>query len=131
MIYYGDPSNILLPIDQRNTDHWFNVAGFETASARQPLTNQLRTWPLRFATIRRQRIDNVDFAIIKDTRIREGMNAQFRAEGLNAFNHAYFPAPLMTVTTAQTVNDTGFGQINASTQANYARRLQLSVKLVF
>jgi hypothetical protein len=37
----------------------------------------------------------------------------------------------MTVTTAQNAKDTGFAQINASTQNNYARRLQLTVKFVF
>jgi len=37
----------------------------------------------------------------------------------------------MTVTTAQSANSSGFGQINASTQDNYARRLQLSIRLTF
>ena len=130
-ICYGDPKDILLPLDQRTTDHWFNIAGFETASAKQLLSNQLRWFPLRFSQIRRQRQDNVDLAIIKDTRIAEEKNIQFRAEALNAFNHPYFPSPNMTVTTAQTVNDTGFGQLSASTQDNYARRLQLSLRFIF
>jgi len=95
------------------------------------LGNQLRWWPFRFAQIRRQRQNNVDLALIKDTLIKEGMNVQFRAEALNAFNHPYFPSPNMTVTTAQSANATGFGQISASTQDNYARRLQLSVRFIF
>ena len=37
----------------------------------------------------------------------------------------------MTVTTAQTANDTGFGQISASTMNNYARRLQISLRFLF
>jgi len=37
----------------------------------------------------------------------------------------------MTVTTAQIVNDTGFGQISASTMNNYSRRLQLSLPFLF
>lgn len=130
-IYYGDPKDILLPLDQRTPEHWFNVAGFETAAAKQLLGNQLRWWPFRFAQIRRQRQNNVDLALIKDTLIKEGMNVQFRAEALNAFNHPYFPSPNMTVTTAQSANATGFGQISASTQDNYARRLQLSVRFIF
>jgi hypothetical protein len=130
-IYYGDPANILLPLDQRTPEHWFNISGFETASNKQLVGNQLRWWPFRFPTLRRQRQNNVDLALIKQTRIKEGMNAEFRAEALNAFNHPYFPSPNMTVTTAQSVKDTGFGQINASTQDNYARRLQLSLRFIF
>jgi hypothetical protein len=131
MIYYGDPANIQLPADQRTPEHWFNVAGFETASAKQLLGNQVRTWPFRFSTLRGPRQNNVDFALIKDTRISEGKNIQFRLEALNAGNHPYYPNPSMTVTTAQSVKDTGFGQISASTQSNYARRLQMALRFVF
>ena len=131
MIYYGDPSNILLPADQRTPEHWFNVANFETASAKQLLSNQVRTWPFRFSTLRGPRQNNVDFALIKDTRISEGKSLQFRLEALNAGNHPYYPNPNMTVTTGQTIKDTGFGQISASTQSNYARRLQMALRLVF
>ena len=52
-------------------------------------------------------------------------------EALNAANHPYFPNPSMTVTTAQTIKDTGFGQISASTMNNYARRLQMALRFVF
>ena len=130
-IYYGNPADIVLPLDQRTPEHWFNVAGFETTSSKQLLGNQLRWWPYRFSTLRRQRQNNVDLAVIKDTRISEGKNIQFRAEALNAFNHPYFPSPLMTVTTAQTATAKGFGQINASTQDNYARRIQMSLRFIF
>jgi hypothetical protein len=37
----------------------------------------------------------------------------------------------MTVTAAQSVKDTGFGQISASTMNNYARRLQMSLRFLF
>jgi hypothetical protein len=94
-------------------------------------STQLRWWPFRFSQLRGPRINNVDLAVIKETRITESKNIEFRAEALNAFNHPLFPSPLMTVTTAQNSKDTGFGQINASTMNNYARRLQLTVKFVF
>jgi len=41
------------------------------------------------------------------------------------------PNPNLTVTTPQSLQDTGFGQISASTVSNYARRLQLSLRYVF
>ena len=130
-IYYGDPKDIVKPIADRTPNSFFNIAGFETASAKQLQTTQLRTWPLRFAQLRRQRQNNVDLALIKDTRISEGKNIQFRAEALNAMNHPYFVSPNMTITTAQSAGGTGFGQINASTQDNYARRLQLTLRFTF
>ena len=74
VIYYGNPDDIQLPLDQRTPEHWFNVANFETASAKQLLGNQLRTWPFRFSTLRGPRQNNLDFALIKDTRISEGKN---------------------------------------------------------
>ena len=131
VIYNGNPNDIQLPLDQRTPEHWFNTANFETASAKQLLGNQVRTWPFRFSTLRGPRQNNLDVALIKQTRISEGMNVEFRAEALNAANHPLFPNPNLTVTAAQSVKDTGFGQISASTMNNYARRLQLSLRFVF
>ena len=124
MLYYGNPANIVKPADQRTVDGWFNTAGFETASANQ-LVNNLRTWPLRFSQIRGRNSNNVDLALIKNTRISEGKEIQFRAEALNAFNHPGFPSPQMGPTSAT------FGRITAANQAGYPRRLQLSLKYVF
>ena len=124
VLYYGNPKDIVLPADQRTVDHWFNTAGFEKNSSLQ-LTNNLRTWPLRFSQIRGRNSNNVDLALIKNTRINEGRNIQFRAEALNAFNHPGFPAPVLTPTSAT------FGTIVASNQAGYPRRLQLTLKYIF
>ena len=95
------------------------------------LGNKLRTWPFRFSKLRGPRQNNVDIALIKQTRISEGKNIEFRAEALNAGNHPLFPNPNMTATAAQSAKDTGFGQISASTMGNYARRLQLSLRFLF
>ena len=86
-IYYGNPADILLPLNKRSPEHWFNVANFETNSARQLLGNQVRTFPFRFSQIRGPRNNNVDIALIKQTRIAEGKNLEFRAEALNFANH--------------------------------------------
>jgi hypothetical protein len=137
VIYYGDPKNIVLPLNQRSPEHWFNVNGFETATGNQPVNTQLRTFPFRFGTLRGPRQNNVDIAVIKQTRIGEGKNLEFRAEALNAANHPFFPNPNMTVTASPSLKDpvynadVGFGQINASTMNNYARRLQMSLRFLF
>ena len=124
LIYYGDPKNILRPIGDRTVAKWFNTDGFEKNSANQLVSN-VRTFPLRFPQIRNPRQNNVDLALIKDTRVGEGKNIQFRAEALNAMNHPYFPAPNTTPTAAT------FGTITAATQAAYPRRIQLSIKYIF
>ena len=129
-IFYGT-GNILLPADQRTVEHWFDITGFEQASAKQLLSNQVRWFPRNFGTIRGPRINNLDLSLVKKTMITEGKEVEFRAEALNAANHPLFPNPNMTVTTAQNAGGTGFGQINASTMNNYARRLQLTLRFVF
>lgn len=125
IFFTGNFKDVALPGDQRTTDRWFNTAaGFVTASASQPVSN-VRTFPLRLGNVRTHAINNVDLSVIKKTQFREGKNLELRAEFINAFNHVLLPAPNTTVTSA------AFGQIVASNQANYPRRIQLTVKFVF
>ena len=128
LLFYGDVNNIALPSDQRTWQRFFNTeAGFERASARQmDISRQIRTFPQRFGFIRSQGGNNVDFSVLKGTEITEGKEVQFRAEFLNALNHPVFPAP----STANASN-VQFGQVVASNQANYPRRIQLSLRFVF
>jgi hypothetical protein len=125
IFFTGNFDDIDLPSDQRSTDRWFNTnAGFVTASALQPVSN-LRTFPFRLGNVRTHANNNIDLSVIKKTQILEGKNVEFRAEFINAFNHVLFPAPNTAVTQAS------FGRIIASNQANYARRIQMTLKFVF
>src|SRR5262249_52014351 len=110
------------------------LAGFNRDTAFQ-LANNVRTFPLRFSFLRVQPTNNVDFSIIKNTRINERMSVQFRGEMTNAFNHPWLSAAsgasgssgVITVPT-----NADFGKIaNISNQGNYARRVQLGIKLIF
>jgi hypothetical protein len=74
--------------------------------------------------VRTHEVNNVDLSLIKNTQIGR-TTLQFRAEALNAFNHVLLPGPNTTPTAA------AFGQISASTQLNYPRRVQAMVKLIF
>jgi hypothetical protein len=65
---------------------------------------------------------NFDLALLKDTKITEGVSAQFRAEAFNVFNHAQFNNP------DGNVDDTEFGFV---TSAGPARIMQLALKFVF
>jgi Carboxypeptidase regulatory-like domain/TonB dependent receptor len=112
---------IAIPRSQRTTSRWFNTAAFSTELP----ANHLRSLPYRFSTVRRDFINNVDMSLKKDVQIRETMKVQLKFELLNAFNHPYFPNPVVLQTA------TNFGQISASNQANYARRAQMGVKFIF
>jgi hypothetical protein len=122
--FAGDPALAALPLDQSNLQRWINTSAFVTASAAQPASH-LRVNPYRFPSLRAPRQNNVDLSLIKDTRIRERLALRFSAQALNAFNHPLFPAPNLSPTSSQ------FGVISASTQANYPRRLQLELKLIW
>jgi len=68
-------------------------------------------------------IYNFDIALLKDTRITERMQAQFRAEAFNVFNHAQFMNP------SGNFNNTGvFGFVSG---ARDPRIMQLALKLLF
>jgi hypothetical protein len=128
--FVGNVADIALPADQQTVSRWFNTgAGFITNSALQIDTSrQVRAFPLRFGFIRSDNVNNYDLSVSKNTRIREGINLQFKAEFLNAFNHPLYPVPTNNQTNPA---NAAFGQVIASTQANYPRRIQLNVKLVF
>jgi hypothetical protein len=66
---------------------------------------------------------NLDFAVAKKTAIfRERLNAEFRAEFFNIFNHAEFELPTLNIL------DPSFGQISSTYDP---RIIQLAVRLTF
>jgi hypothetical protein len=118
-------NNIKLPGDQQTPERWINTdAGFEKNAANQ-LDRNVRNFPLRFGFIRAATINNWDLSVLKNTMITEGKELQFKAEALNAFNRVQFPAPNTTPSVQQ------FGTIQVSNGANYARRIQLTLKFLF
>jgi hypothetical protein len=61
-------------------------------------------------------------ALLKDTKITESKDLQFRAEAFNIFNHAQFQNP------SGDFNSSSFGLV---TQARAARIMQIGVKFLF
>jgi Carboxypeptidase regulatory-like domain len=108
-----------------------NPQGFNRDASFQ-LASNVRTFPQRFSHLRSDQINNIDFSILKKTEILENKNIEFRAEFLNGFNHPLFPLGNGT-TTGVITNPTNasFGRVVASTQANYQRRIQLTLKFTF
>jgi hypothetical protein len=67
-------------------------------------------------------MNNWDFALMKNTRIKEGLNTQFRAEFYNGWNHTQFGSPDSTM-------DTTFGQISSTLVS--PRNIQFGLKFIF
>jgi hypothetical protein len=127
IIYRGHFGGITIADNQKTIQKWFNTeGGFEKDSAKA-LSSNVRTFPLRFGFLRADKINNYDFSVIKNTDILEGKTLQFRAEFLNAFNHPLFFTSQINITPTQAA----FGGVTATTQANYQRRVQLSLKFLF
>jgi len=122
-IFVGDLHNIPLPKDQRNVDRWFNIdAGFNRNTATQ-LASNIRTLSSRFSGVRADGPNNWDISFIKNTRISEVTQLQFRAEAINALNHPQFTAPNATPTS------TAFGTVTG--EFAWPRVIQFGLKLLF
>jgi hypothetical protein len=97
-------------------------AGFDRVSARQ-LDRNVRTFNSRFTGIRADGGNNWDLSVIKNTPLKEGVTLQFRAEAINAFNHAQFNAPNTTPTSA------AFGTVTS--EWTWPRVIQFGLKVLF
>jgi Carboxypeptidase regulatory-like domain/TonB dependent receptor-like, beta-barrel len=71
---------------------------------------------------------NTDFSVLKDTRITERFNLQFRAEMFDIFNHPNFGDPVLTASSASfgEITSTRFptGDFGSSRQIQFALKLQ-------
>jgi hypothetical protein len=86
-------------------------------------------------------LQDTDLSLSKETRIKETLRVQFRAEVFNLFNHANFALPVGSVFTAGaagacTATGAGCGLPNSTAgritaTATTARQLQFGLKLVF
>jgi hypothetical protein len=126
LIYNGNLGDVRRPRSLQTVQQWINTNGFEKDSAKQ-LASNVRTFPMRFGFLRADHISNFDLSAFKNTSLTEKVTLQFRSEFLNAFN-----TPLL-FTSQINLNPTqaAFGSITATTQENYARRIQFALKLLF
>ena len=89
--------------------------------------NSLRTTPIRYGNLRNQWGSTLDCSLIKNTRLREDWNLQFRIDAFNAFNTAVFSSdPNLDPTSPN------FGKIfRDNGQSNFPRNIQLGLRFVF
>jgi hypothetical protein len=71
---------------------------------------------------------NTDFSVLKNTRITERLNLQFRAEMFDIFNHPNFGNPVLTATSSSfgNITSTRFptGDFGSSRQVQFALKLE-------
>lgn len=102
-------------LSNQTTLQWFNTAAFAFPA------------PGTFGDAGRNILDgpgyqNVNAALLKNTRLTEGVNLQFRAEAFNLFNHPNFNLP------DNFLGSPTFGRI---TSARDPRHIQFGLKLLF
>ena len=121
--------NLVMPRDQimtSNITQWANPAGF-SLPAPGTLGNLQRDFLVGPGTV------NMNYAVMKETPIKEQIRLQFRAEFFNLFNHPNFALPNASAF-VQTANGGGapnptFGKITATTTSS--RQIQFALKLLF
>jgi hypothetical protein len=105
-------------MDNPTLQKWFDTSAF-ALPAPYTFGNLGRVHP----TLRSDRIENIDFSVFKNFRIRERFTLQFRAESFNLTNTPVFNPPNTTV------GDANFGVVTS--QANRPRQTQLALKILF
>jgi len=105
-------------IDNQTVARWFNTSAFAI-----PPQYTFGSLGRMHPNLRADRVENLDFSVFKNFRIRERMTVQFRAEWFNLTNSPIFAAPNTTVGTSP------FGTVAA--QENLPRQTQLALKVLF
>lgn len=122
LIFTGDGMhNVPLSKGQRNIYRWFDTSQFNTNTAQQ-LSYHLRTLSPRFGNLRTDAYNSWDVSMVKDTKLHEKTELQFRFEALNVFNQVCFSPPSTSI-------GTSFGKVTA--QRNVPRHMQFSLRLQF
>ncbi|MCC6343175.1 MAG: TonB-dependent receptor [Bryobacterales bacterium] len=108
-----------------NTDLWNNPATGARVPRQEPYT--LREFPSRFGDVRVPGYQNWDASISKRFAIHENINAQFRFEMVNAFNHPWYTG---LIGGGNDVASPNFGRLNF-VQGNLPRFLKLGMHIYF
>ncbi len=108
------------PVILGSPNQWFNPAAFLA-----PPTNSGFYGNLGRDTLTGPGLVDWDFSLLKDTRIHERLNLQFRAEFFNILNHANFNSPNAVVFTPNLSPTAGIITATSTT----SRQIQFALKL--
>jgi hypothetical protein len=105
-------------------NRWFDTSAFVT-----PTTPTTHFGSLGRNVVIGPGFNNVDFSVLKNTKITERLRVQFRTEIFDLFNHANFGQP------GRVVGSQTFGQITntrfSTGDSGSSRQLQFALKLIF
>ena len=107
-----------LPAGEQSISRWFNTDGFAA-----PPAFAFGTAPRTLGSIRSDGIANVDFSVVKNTKLTERATLQFRSEFFNLLNTPRFAPPNTSF------GNPSFGQV--TNQANQPRVIQFALKLIY
>lgn len=116
-----------LTVDNPRPERWFNINAFAQNAVGKfgNAGRNILTGP-GFA--------DVDFAVLKNTKLRERFNLEFRAEVFNLFNHPNFGQPVNSFN-GNLANPGTFGQVLATRTVRgdlgSSRQIQLGMKFIF
>jgi hypothetical protein len=108
----GNPNN-----GPKRLDEWFNTAAFSTITTNGVVPTERR------GAVNGPGLWRYDMSLMKNVRIHEGVNGQFRAEAFNLFNHNN-PSSIGTSMTSPST----FGVV---TNSRDGRTLELALKVNF
>ncbi len=109
-------NSVITGTGKNRLSKWFNTSCY-TPTANFAYGTEPRVDP----NVRTDGIANWDISLLKTTKVNDRINAQFRAEFFNTFNHPQFAAPDNGVT------DAAFGAVSA--QYNNPRLIQFSLRI--
>lgn len=86
--------------------------------------------------IRQPGIENIDFSVVKNWKVRERYGLQFRAEMFNAFNHTNFSGFNVNLGLENNINNPNFGQVTNGSFGRFnaardPREIQFGLKFSF
>ncbi|MEK7750571.1 MAG: hypothetical protein AAB654_01550, partial [Acidobacteriota bacterium] len=134
VFYYGDPADI--GTGTGSLDQWFNTAGvacgatpgtnsgFERCSTRGPAAYHRRVFPTRLEGLSQGSTNTWNSNLIRNFRIREGVDFLLRLDVINVFNRSEWGAPNTDPFS------TNFGRVTSVTAAQ-KRFLQIQGKIRF
>ncbi len=120
----GEPNRVaqVKRLDPRNGYH----TAFDPSAFQQPTLGLIGNSPRTVCC--GPGINNLDLSLMKDTRIHETFNLQFRAEFFNVANHTQFSKVDGNISDGDVTNGGTFGKV---LRARDPRLIQLALKLIF
>lgn len=124
LFYNGDSyDDIRLPRGERDRARWFNTAGFERSSARQPAAFHRRVFPQRLPALRADYMNQLDLRLTRSVKVDGRRRLELTVDAINALNSVQWNAPGTSPANAD------FGVVTS--QRNEPRWLQFQARFTF